>query len=168
MKSSIGAVRRPVPHQFHEPLRRLALNFEHHRPLQRAETIVHKEKRNENRRDPDRHEPLIADMGWRMKRESLGRKLRVKLLNQRLERRRLKRQPELGNPTLKQLLVSQCRPVGNFHSEIVLGLLPQPLNLSASAGCPIGRGGFHFQWSKAVSLTVSGEDRQSDHGWRMR
>src|SRR4029077_15888179 len=61
-----------VPHQFHEPLRRLAFDLEHHRPPQRAEPIVYKEERNENRRNADRHEPLIANVRWWMKRESLG------------------------------------------------------------------------------------------------
>src|SRR6266542_5374225 len=67
-------VSRLVPHQFHEPLWSLALDLEHHRPLQRAQPIVDEKKRHEDRRDPDGHEPFIADVGWRMKREPVCRK----------------------------------------------------------------------------------------------
>src|SRR5207249_3026836 len=105
-----------VPHQFHEPLWRLAFDLEHHRPLQRAEPIVYKEERNENRRNADRHEPLIANVRWWMKRESLGGKLRVKLLDQRLQRCRLKRQTQLRNPTLEKILIAERSPVRRFHS----------------------------------------------------
>ena len=84
-----------MPYQSHEPVGRLSLDFEHHRPLQRAQPVVHEKKRNEDRRDTDRHEPFIADVSWRMKRESLGRKLIVKLPDERFERRALEPQTEL-------------------------------------------------------------------------
>ena len=71
-------MRRLVPDQFHEPLRRSALDFEHHRPLQRAQPVVHEKKRHENRRDADRHEPFIADMTRRMKDQALAPKARRK------------------------------------------------------------------------------------------
>ncbi|PYL52184.1 MAG: hypothetical protein DMF33_08210 [Verrucomicrobia bacterium] len=51
-----------VPHQFHEPLRRLAFNLEHHRAFQRTQPIVHKKKRNKDRRDTDWYKPFIADV----------------------------------------------------------------------------------------------------------
>ncbi len=59
-------MRRLMPHQFHEPLGRPALDLEHHRLFQRAQSIVDEKKGNENRRDADRHEPFIADVTGRM------------------------------------------------------------------------------------------------------
>src|SRR5439155_5292833 len=56
------SVTRLMPHQFHEPLRRSAFDFEHHRALERAQPVVHEKKWNENRRDADRYKPLIADV----------------------------------------------------------------------------------------------------------
>src|SRR6266404_1124073 len=104
-----------VPHQFHEPLRHLTLDFEHHLPLQHAEPIVDEKERNEDRWDPDRHEPFIANMGWWMKHQSLCRELIVKLSDEWLERRALEPQPKLGNTTLEKLLVAQCCPISRFH-----------------------------------------------------
>ena len=71
-------MRRLVPDQFHEPLRRPALDFEHHRLLQRAQPVVHEKKRHEDRRDADRHEPFIADVTGRMKRPAPSPKARRK------------------------------------------------------------------------------------------
>src|SRR5262249_51888261 len=67
------SVTRFMSHQFHEPLRRLSLDLEHHRPLQRPQSVVNKEKRNKNCRYADWYKPLIADVTRRMKRESLCR-----------------------------------------------------------------------------------------------
>src|SRR3982750_3155582 len=50
-----------MPHQFHEPLRRLPLHLKHHRSLQRAQPVVHKKERNKNCRNTDGHKPFIAD-----------------------------------------------------------------------------------------------------------
>ena len=68
---------------------------------------MHEKKRDEDRRDPDGHEPFIADVAWWMKHQSLGRQLIVKLLDQRLERRPLNPQAERGNSTLEELLVRE-------------------------------------------------------------
>src|SRR5205807_4155841 len=100
---------------FHEPLRRFAFNFEHHRPLQRAEPIVHQEKRNENSRDTDRHEPFITDVGWGMKCELFGPELIIELSNQRLEWRAFEPEAERRNSPLQELLLGQRHPIGYFH-----------------------------------------------------
>ena len=73
----------------------------------RAQPVVHEKKRNEDRRNTDRHEPFIADVTRRMKHQSLRRKLVVKLLDERLERRALEPQPELGDAAFEKLLVAQ-------------------------------------------------------------
>src|SRR5436309_13010283 len=91
------SVTRLVSHQFHEPLRRSAFHFEHHRALQRTQPLVDEKKRNENRRDTDRYEPFIANVTWRMKHQALYRKLVVKLPNKWFECRALKLQGERGN-----------------------------------------------------------------------
>src|SRR6266536_5538651 len=95
-------VSRLVPHQFHEPLWSLALDLEHHRPLQRAQPIVDEKKRHENRRNTDGHEPFIADVGWRMKREPVGRKLLVKLSDERFQCCSLEAQAEHRDPALEK------------------------------------------------------------------
>src|SRR5436190_13705759 len=61
---------RLVPDQFHKRFRRAPLDFEHHRFLERAEPFMDEEKWNENRRDPDGHEPFVADVTRRMEREA--------------------------------------------------------------------------------------------------
>src|SRR5436305_7328468 len=105
---SVGVrVSRLVPHQLHKPLFRSALDLEHHRPLQRAQPIVDEKKRDEDRRDADRHEPLIADVTWRMKPKSLFRKLVVELLDQWFERRAVQSQAELGDAAFEKFLVAQ-------------------------------------------------------------
>ena len=101
------SVCRLVSHQFHEPLCRLALDLEHHRPLQRAQPVVHEKKRHEDRRDPDRHKPFIADVTRRMKREPMRRKLVIELTDERFERRSLEAQPELGDAALEKFVVAQ-------------------------------------------------------------
>src|SRR5204863_7441420 len=63
----------------------------------------------------DRHEPIIADVTGRMKDEALGRKLIVKLFDQRLEYCPLEPQPELGDAALEKLFVTQRCPIGRFH-----------------------------------------------------
>src|SRR5438552_10848273 len=98
---------RLVPHQFHKPLARAALDLEHHRPLQRAQPVIDEKKRHEDRRNADRHEPFIADVTWRMKRESLSRKLVVKLPDEWFERRALEPQAELGDAAFEKILVAQ-------------------------------------------------------------
>src|SRR6185369_9268029 len=106
LKCVAVSVRHLVPHQFHEPLRRFALDFEHHCPLQCPEPIVHEIKRNEDGRDTNRHEPFIADVSWRMKREPSDGKLVVELPDQRFERRALEPQTERGDATLEKFLVT--------------------------------------------------------------
>ena len=87
--------------------RRPALDFEHHRLLQLPEPVVDEKERHEDRRDADRHEPFIADVTGRKERQALGRKLLVKLPDERLDRRVLQQQPELGNAALEKFLVAQ-------------------------------------------------------------
>src|ERR1700726_1490074 len=70
-----------VPDQFHEPLRRFPLDFEHHGPFQRAQPVVHQKKRNENRWDSYRDEPFVADVAGWMKYQSFPGQLVVKLLD---------------------------------------------------------------------------------------
>ena len=100
-------VSRLMPHQFHEPLRRLALDLEHHGSLQCAQPIMDEKKRNEDYRDTDRYEPLVADVTWRMEHKPLCRELVVELLNERLKGRVLQAQPERRDPALKKFLVAQ-------------------------------------------------------------
>jgi hypothetical protein len=50
-----------------------------------------------------------------MKDESLGRKLIIKLFDQRLERRPLEPQTELGDAALEKLLIVQRCPINRFH-----------------------------------------------------
>ena len=55
-----------------------------------------------------------------MKNEPLGRKLLVKFLDQRFERRAFKSQTKGSDATLKKLLVAQCRPIfggRGFHQK---------------------------------------------------
>src|ERR1700726_3160456 len=93
-----------VPHQFHEPFRRLALDLEHHRPLQRTEPVVHEKKRHEDRRDTNGYKPFIADVSWRMKYEPLRRKLVIKLPDKRFESRAIEPQAELGDAAFEKFL----------------------------------------------------------------
>ena len=72
-----------------------------------AQPVVDEKKRHEDRRDADRHKPFIADVTGRMKGQPLGRKLVVKLPDERFERRALEPQAELGDPALEQFLVAQ-------------------------------------------------------------
>jgi hypothetical protein len=83
-----------VSHQFHEPLRCSPFDFEHHRPLQRAQPVVNEKKWNEDRRYADGDEPFIADVTWRMKHQFLCRKFVVQLSGERLKRRALQPQSE--------------------------------------------------------------------------
>ena len=94
-----------MPDQFHEPLARPAFHLEHHGFLQLPQPVVHEEKRHEDRRDADRHEPFIADVTGRMESQSFRRQLVVELLDERFERRALKPQPEFGNAALEKLLI---------------------------------------------------------------
>src|SRR5438034_5541740 len=89
-------VSRLVPHQFHKPLFRSALDLEHHRPLQRAQPVVDEKKRNENRLDTNWNEPFITDVTGRMKYKAVSRKLVVELPNERFERCAVEPQTELG------------------------------------------------------------------------
>src|SRR5437773_8789092 len=105
---SVGVrVSRLVSHQLHKPLFRSALDLEHHRPLQRAQPVVDEKKRDEDRRDADWHEPLIANVRWRMKRESICRKFVVELPDERFECRAVEPQPELGDAAFEKFLVAQ-------------------------------------------------------------
>ena len=106
MVGVVVSMRRLVADQFHEVIGSFAFDFEHHFPFQRPQPVMHEKKRNENRGNPDRHKPFIADVTARMKDESFRRKLVVQLLNQWLEGRPLKSQPELGDADLEQLLVA--------------------------------------------------------------
>ena len=67
---------------------------------------MHEKKRNKDRRNPNRHEPFIADITRRMKHQPLRRKLIVKLLDERLQRRPLELESERGNAPLEQFLVA--------------------------------------------------------------
>src|SRR5438477_8555018 len=96
-----------VPHQLHKPLFRPPLDFEHHRPLQRAQPVVDEKKWHEDRRDADWNEPLIANVTWRMKHQAVRRKLVVKLLDKRFECRALESQAELGDAAFEKILVAQ-------------------------------------------------------------
>src|SRR5207249_4590981 len=96
-----------MPHQLHKPIFRSSLDLEHHRPLQRPQPIVDEKKRNENRRNTDRHEPFIADVTRGMKHESVRRKLVVELLDQWFDRRALEPQTELGDAAFEKILVAQ-------------------------------------------------------------
>ena len=60
-----------MPHQFHKPFRRTALDFEHHCPLQRAESVVHEKKRYKDRRHAHRYEPFVADVNRWIKGQSM-------------------------------------------------------------------------------------------------
>ena len=94
---------------------RSAFDFEHHRALERAQPVVDQKERHKDRRNTDRHEPFIADVTGRMKDEPLGRKLIVKLFDQRLECRPLEPQTELGDAAFEKLLIVQRRPINCFH-----------------------------------------------------
>ena len=84
---------------------------------------MHQEKRHEDRRDADRHEPFVADVAGWMKNQALCRKLIVKLFDQRLERRPLEPQPELGDAAFEKLL--------------------DRFNAAQSAGASISRARYH-------------------------
>src|SRR5436305_683292 len=91
------SVRGLVPHQAHEPLRRFAFHFENDFFLKPPQPFMHEKKWNEDGGNSHRHEPLVANVARRMKREALLRKLVVKLLDERLEFAALKLQRELRN-----------------------------------------------------------------------
>src|SRR5439155_22895672 len=101
------SVPRLVPHQLHKPLFRSALDLEHHRPLQRAQPVVNEKKRDEDRGDADWNEPLIANVTWRMKHESVRRKLVVELTDERFNRRAVQSQAELGDAAFEKILVAR-------------------------------------------------------------
>ena len=65
---------------------------------------MHEKKRNENRRDADRHEPFIADVTRRMKHQSLCRKFVVELSDQRFESRALEPQAKRGDAAFEKFL----------------------------------------------------------------
>src|SRR6266550_6689849 len=111
----VVSVGRLMPDQFHKPLFSSAFDLEHHCPLQRAQPIVDQKERHKDRRNTDRHEPFIADVTGGMKDEALGRKLIIKLFDQRLECRPLEPQTELGDAALEKLFVTQRCPIGRFH-----------------------------------------------------
>ena len=96
-----------MSHQLHKPLFRSSLDLEHHRPLQRAQPVVDEKKRHEDRRNTNRHEPFIADVGWRMKRKPVYRKLLVELSDERLQCCSLEAQAKRGDPALEKFLVAQ-------------------------------------------------------------
>ncbi len=75
--------------------------------LERAQPVVDEKKRNENRRNADRHEPFIADVTRRTKDQSVRVELVVKLPDERLERGALELQTELGDAALEKFLVAQ-------------------------------------------------------------
>ncbi|PYK88036.1 MAG: hypothetical protein DMF47_01260, partial [Verrucomicrobia bacterium] len=77
--------------------------------------VVREKKRYEDRRDTDRHEPFIADVTRRMKRQPVRRKLVVKLPDERFECRALEPQAQLGDAAFEKILVAQGRPIGSFH-----------------------------------------------------
>src|SRR6266487_4748731 len=112
-------VRGLVAHQAHEPLRRFAFDFEHQLALKFTQPLMRQEKRNENCRDADRHEPFVADVAGRMEDQSFLRQLAVKLLNERLKLRSLQLEAELGDFALQQLIVAEIGPVGGFHAASV-------------------------------------------------
>ena len=56
----------------------------------------------EDRRDADGHEPLIADVTWRMKDKPVRRKLVVELPDERVECRAVEPQAELGDAPFEQ------------------------------------------------------------------
>ena len=76
-------------------------DFEHHLLFELAQPVVDEKKRNENRRDADRHEPFIADVTRRMKGQAFGRKLVVELLDERFERRAFESQRQFGDAALQ-------------------------------------------------------------------
>ena len=88
-------------------LLRTTLDFEHHRPLKRAETVVNQKKRHKDGGDAHRHEPFIANVNRWMKSEPVCRKLVVELPDKRFECGPLKPQAKLGNPPLEQFLVAE-------------------------------------------------------------
>ena len=101
-------MRRLVPHQFHEPLGRPALDLEHHRLFQRTQPVVDEKERNENRRDADRHEPFIADVTGRTTAPARVRcKLVVKLPDERFQRGAFEPQAEFGDAAFEKFLIAQ-------------------------------------------------------------
>src|SRR6266480_914871 len=101
------SMRRLVAHQLHKPLFRSSLDLEHHCPLQRAQPVVDEKKRHEDRGDADGHEPLIADVTWRMKHKSVRRKLVVELSDERFESRAIEPQAELGDAPFEKFRVAE-------------------------------------------------------------
>src|SRR4051812_30612269 len=75
-----------------------------------------KEERDKNRGDTDRDEPLVADVARRHERQTLGGKLIVKLLDQRLELRAFELQSKRGNSPFEQLFLGQRGPFRRIHS----------------------------------------------------
>src|SRR5882724_5170827 len=67
------SVPRFVPHHFHEPVRGFAFDLEHHRPLQRAQSLVYEKERNKDRGDANRHKPFIANVARRVKYQAFCR-----------------------------------------------------------------------------------------------
>src|SRR5437867_2641761 len=150
---SVGvSVSRLVPHQLHKPLFCSALDLEHHCALQRAQPVVDEEKRHEDRRDADRHEPFIADMTWRMEHESVRRKLVVELPDERFECRAFEPQTELRDAAFEKFLIAERWPIGNFHGEILE---------SAGVNCQYGisRGGYAEVITNFVIATSSRSPR---------
>ena len=68
---------------------------------------MNEKKWHEDRRDPDGHEPFIADVNWRMEHKAVRQKLVVELPDERFEPRALKPQAELGDAAFQKFLVAQ-------------------------------------------------------------
>ena len=77
-------VRGFVAHQPHEPVLRLALNFQDHFALQPPQPLVHQKEGDENRRDSHRTKPFVTHETRRMKRETFHREFVIELFDQRL------------------------------------------------------------------------------------
>jgi hypothetical protein len=83
---------------------------------------VHEKKRNEYRRDADRHEPFVTHVAGRVKHQALLRQLVVKPLDERLQFRSLQFEAKLGNSAFAQLVVAEIGPIGGFHAVSVPGV----------------------------------------------
>ena len=101
-----------MPHQFHEPVRRLPFDLQNHFAFEFAQPLVHEKKRDKNRRDANRHEPLITHVTPRMKDQPFRRQLIIKLLHQWFPLRSLQLQAQMRNLFLEQILIAKIDPIG--------------------------------------------------------
>ena len=104
-----------VAHQAHEPIGSFAFDFENHFAFEFAQAFVGEEKRDEDRRNANRHEPFVADVAGRLKGQAFLRKLLVKLLDERLEFRAFELEAELRDAFFQQLFVCKIHPIGRLH-----------------------------------------------------